>query len=135
MRFLHPELGWWIAVALAAAGIVRRRVRRRFVGSSTVRWLAAPVYRASVVRRVPLGLLAAAGVLLGGALMQPVLPYSQVEITSRGLDIVIALDLSSSMLEEMGRVRPPRSLQHVTFTTSDSAAPAKIGRASCRERV
>jgi len=125
MRFLHPELGWWIAAALAAIAMVRWRARGRFVGSTTVRWLAAPAYRASVLRRFPLALLAAAGVLLGGALMQPVLPYSQVEITSRGLDIVIVLDLSSSMLEEMGRVRPPRSLQHLTFTTSDSAAPAK----------
>ncbi|HTM19368.1 MAG TPA: VWA domain-containing protein, partial [Kofleriaceae bacterium] len=59
--------------------------------------------------------------LLGGALMQPVLPYSQTEITSRGLDLVIALDLSSSMLEEMGRIRPVRTQQNLTFTTSDSA--------------
>src|SRR6266699_2019149 len=125
MRFLHPELGWWIAAALAAIAMVRWRARGRFVGSTTVRWLAAPAYRASVLRRLPLALLAAAGVLLGGALMQPVLPYSQVEITSRGLDIVIVLDLSSSMLEEMGRIRPPRTLQHLTFTTSDSAAAAR----------
>jgi Ca-activated chloride channel family protein len=56
--------------------------------------------------------------------MQPVLPYSQTEITSRGLDIVIALDLSSSMLEEMGRVHPPRSLNNLTFSSRDSAAAA-----------
>jgi Ca-activated chloride channel family protein len=125
MRFLHPEAGWWIVAALAAVAIVRWRARRIFVGSSTVRWLDAPKYRASVLRRLPLGLLAVAVALLGGALMQPVLPYSQIEITSRGLDIVIVLDLSSSMLEEMGRVRPPRTLQNLTFTTSDSAAARK----------
>jgi Ca-activated chloride channel homolog len=125
MRFLHPEAGWWIVAALAAVGIVRWRARRRFVASTTVRWLDAPQYRASVLRRLPLALLAVAAALLGGALMQPVLPYSQVEITSRGLDIVIALDLSSSMLEEMGRIRPPRTLQNLTFTTSDSAAARK----------
>jgi Ca-activated chloride channel family protein len=125
MRFLHPEAGWWIVAALAAVGIARWRARRIFVGSSTVRWLDAPEYRASVLRRLPFGLVAVAVALLGGALMQPVLPYSQVEITSRGLDIVIALDLSSSMLEEMGRVRPPRTLQNLTFTTSDSAAARK----------
>src|SRR5919198_15716 len=119
MRFLHPELGWWLAAALAAAGIVRWRGRRRFIASSTVPWLDAPRYRASTVRRLPLALVVVAAVLLGGALMQPVLPYSQVEIASRGLDIVIALDLSSSMLEEMGRIRPPRTLQHLPFTTSD----------------
>jgi len=58
--------------------------------------------------------------------MQPVLPYAQAEITSRGLDIVIALDLSSSMLEEMGRIRPPRTFQNLTFSTHDSAAPMKL---------
>jgi Ca-activated chloride channel family protein len=128
MRFLQPELGWWLAAALATAALIRWRVHRRFVAATTVRWLDAPQYRASVFRRLPLAMLAGAVVLLGGALMQPVLPYSQVVITSRGLDIVIALDLSSSMLEEMGRIRPPRTLQNLTFTTSDSAAPRKAVR-------
>jgi len=63
--------------------------------------------------------------LLGAALMQPVLPYAQAVITSRGLDIVIALDLSSSMLEEIGRIRPPRTFQNLTFTTRDSVAAMK----------
>jgi len=125
MRFLHPEYGWLILAALAAVGIVRWRVTRRFVASTTVRWLSAPEYRASWLRRLPLAVIAIAVLLLGCALMEPVLPYSQAEITSRGLDIVITLDLSSSMLEEMGRVRPPRTLQNLTFSTRDSAAPAK----------
>jgi Ca-activated chloride channel family protein len=90
-----------------------------------VRWLAAPRYRASWFRRLPRAVLAVAVLLLGAALMEPVLPYSQTEITSRGLDIVIALDLSSSMLEEMGRIRPPRTLQNLTFSVRDSAAPMK----------
>jgi len=111
--------------ALAAVGIVRWRVQRRFVASTTVRWLSAPDYRASWLRRLPLAVIAIAVLLLGCALMEPVLPYSQAEITSRGLDIVITLDLSSSMLEEMGRVRPPRTFQNLTFSTRDSAAPAK----------
>src|SRR5258708_37103666 len=34
--------------------------------------------------------------------MQPVIPYSQADVQSRGLDIVLLLDLSSSMQEEMG---------------------------------
>jgi Ca-activated chloride channel homolog len=121
MRFLHPEYGWWMLAAVAVTVVLRWRMRRRFVASTTVRWLAAPQYRASVLRRLPLVVLAAAVLLLGGALMQPVLPYAQAEIRSRGLDIVIALDLSSSMLEEMGRIRPARTLQNLTFTTSDSA--------------
>jgi len=125
MRFLHPEYGLAVLAVFAAVAILRLRGRRRFVASTTVRWLASPRYQASAVRRLPLAFLAMAIVLLGLAVMQPVLPYSQAEITSRGLDIVIALDLSSSMLEEMGRIRPPRTLQNLTFTTSDSAAPMK----------
>jgi len=116
MRFLHPEFGWIVFAALAAVAILRSRVRRRFVASTTVRWLAS---------RLPLALLAIALLLLGVAVMEPVLPYAQAEITSRGLDIVIALDLSSSMLEEMGRIRPPRTFQNLTFSTSDSASPMK----------
>ncbi|PYQ74101.1 MAG: hypothetical protein DMG04_11505 [Acidobacteria bacterium] len=125
MRFLHPEFGWIVFAALAAVAILRARVRRRFVASTTVRWLASPRYEASLLRRLPLALLAIALLLLGVAVMEPALPYSQAEITSRGLDIVIALDLSSSMLEEMGRIRPPRTFQNLTFSTSDSASPMK----------
>jgi Ca-activated chloride channel homolog len=126
MRFLHPEYGWWILAAIALVGMLRWRLRRRFVASTTVRWLAAPAYRASVFRRLPLALVAVALLLAGAALMQPVLPYAQTEITSRGLDIVIVLDLSSSMLEQMGRVRPPRTFQNLTFTSRDSAAAMKV---------
>jgi Ca-activated chloride channel homolog len=125
MRFLHAEYGWWLLAAIGIVAAMRWRLRRRFIASTTVRWLAAPAYRASVFRRVPLALLAIALLLVGGALMQPVLPYAQTEITSRGLDIVIALDLSSSMLEQMGRIRPPRTLQNLTFTSRDSAAAMK----------
>ena len=128
MRFLHAEYGWWLLAAIGIVAVMRWRLRRRFVASTTVRWLAAPVYRASVFRRVPLALLAIALLLVGGALMQPVLPYAQTEITSRGLDIVIALDLSSSMLEQMGRIRPPRTLQNLTFTSRDSAAAMKTAQ-------
>ena len=124
MHFLYPQLAWWVVAALAAV-IGARRGRRRYVGLTTVRWLASPTYRASALRRLPLALLVAAAALLGAALMQPVLPYLQVEIASRGLDIVVVLDLSSSMLEEMGRIRPPRSFQNLTFTSRDSARPAK----------
>src|SRR5437867_5041143 len=122
MRFLHPELGWWMLGALAALGVLRWRVKRRFVAATTIGWLGSSEYRASWLRRLPLAVLTIAVLLLGGALMEPVLPYSQTVITSRGLDIVVALDLSSSMLEEMGRIRPPRTFQSLTFTARDSAA-------------
>ena len=120
MRFLRPDLVWWIGAALVAVGVVRWRVRRTFAASTTVRWLSAPAYRASILRGLPTAVLVVALILIGGALMDPVLPYAQSTISSRGLDIVVALDLSSSMLEEMGRPKPPRSLQNLTFSSRDA---------------
>ena len=59
-------------------------------------------YRASLFSRLPFAVLAVAAALAGLALMQPVIPYSQADLSSKGLDIVLLLDLSSSMQEEMG---------------------------------
>ena len=131
MRFLYPDLGWWLVAAFVAAGAIRWRLRRTFAASTTVRWLSARAYRASALRGLPAAMLAAALILIGVALMDPVLPYAQSAMTSRGLDIVIALDLSSSMLEEMGRPKPPRSFQNLTFTSRD----ATLARAAGRNRL
>ncbi len=101
MRFLHPGLGWWLLATLTGVGVLQWALRRRFAASTTVRWLTARAYRASPLRRLPFLLLVATLVLTGLALMEPVIPYSQTEVHSRGLDIVMVLDLSSSMEEEM----------------------------------
>ena len=69
-------------------------------------------YRASIVRRLPFVVLAIAAAFAGLAIMQPVIPYSQADLQSRGLDIVLLMDLSSSMQEEMG------SGQKTTVTTT-----------------
>jgi Ca-activated chloride channel family protein len=78
------------------------------------------VHRASIVRRLPLAVLAMALALVGLALMEPVLPSTDVDVQSRGLDIVLLLDLSSSMQEPMERARPPRTLANLTFTDRDA---------------
>jgi Ca-activated chloride channel family protein len=109
MRFLRPEVAWWLVAALAALAIVRWRARRRFAASTTVRWLAAPAYRASFLRRLPAAVLVVGLILTGCALMEPVLPYSESNVTSRGLDIVIVLDMSPSMLEQMAETRSVRT--------------------------
>ena len=106
--------------ALVAVGLVRWRVRRPFAASTTVRWLSSPKYQASILRGLPTASLLAALILIGVALLDPVLPYAESVITSRGLDIVVALDLSSSMLEEMGRPKPTRSFQNLTFSSRDA---------------
>src|SRR5262249_41434339 len=100
-RFLKPEIGVWLLMALVLAGLLRVAFSRRFAASTAVRWLVNPSYRASWVRRLPLVLLVAALVLIAAALMEPAIPSSLAEVRSRGLDIVMVLDLSSSMQEEM----------------------------------
>src|SRR5262249_5104818 len=103
--------------------IVRWRGRHAFAAASSLRGLDRSS-RASILRRLPFLTLVGALVLMGCALMDPVLPYSETQIQSRGLDIVVVLDLSSSMQEEMERARPARTLQNVTV----AAAPRPPGK-------
>src|SRR5262245_33506648 len=98
MRFLHPEIAWWLLAAFAVVLVVRWRIRRRFAGATTVK-LIDRRSRASFLRGLPFAVLAAALGFTGLALMDPVLPYSESAVSSRGLDICIVLDLSSSMQE------------------------------------
>jgi len=120
MRFLHPQLGWWLLAAFAVVVLLRWRGRRAFAAAATLRWIDRSS-RASIVRRLPFLTLVAALALTACALMDPVLPYSESQIQSRGLDIVMVLDLSSSMQEEMERARP-RSLQNLTSSDRNPAA-------------
>jgi Ca-activated chloride channel family protein len=105
IRFLQPWLAGWLLGGLGVLLLLKWRVRWRYAAATLVRSLDARVYRASSVRRLPFAVLALSLLLLGGALLQPVLPYSQADVESRGLDIVVLLDLSSSMQEEMGGAR------------------------------
>lgn len=99
MRFLRPDIGWWLLGALVALVLLRWRAQRRSVATTSVQWFRSPGYRASVLRRVPSLVVGAGALGTGLALMQPVLPLAQTEVTSRGLDLVVVLDLSSSMQE------------------------------------
>src|SRR5262249_18005016 len=75
MRFLHPEVGGWLAAGLALLVIARWRARGRFAAATTVARIDRSG-RVSVVRRLPLLLLLAALALTACALMDPVLPFS-----------------------------------------------------------
>ena len=101
MRFLQPEMGVWVAAAVAALMLIKWRVSWRFAATTQARYLRGGVYRASIARRLPFVLLAIAAAFIGLAMMEPVIPYSQSTIESKGLDIMILLDLSSSMQEAM----------------------------------
>jgi Ca-activated chloride channel family protein len=101
MRFLHPEYGWWLLTGFALVALLKWRVRWR-AAAFTALLPSLTAYRASLLRRAPFAVLAIAAAFTGLALMQPVIPYSQTDLSSRGLDIVLVMDLSSSMQEEMG---------------------------------
>lgn len=102
MKFLNPLIAWWVGGVIVLLTVLKWRVHTRYAAATTVQWLRASRFRASGLRRLPFLALAVAIALLGLALMQPVIPYSQAEVQSRGLDIVLLLDLSSSMQEVMG---------------------------------
>jgi Ca-activated chloride channel homolog len=112
MRFLDPALGWWLLGAMAIVAMLRWRLHRQFLASTTVRWLTGGSYRASIVRRLPFLVVIATAALIAFAMMQPVLPYSEATVQSRGLDIVMVLDLSSSMQEEMDPSKVDERLKH-----------------------
>jgi Ca-activated chloride channel family protein len=101
MHFLRPDYGWWLLGGLAVLLLVQWRRRRRYAASTTVD-LVDGVSRASLLRRAPSLVFLAAMVLAGLGFMQPVLPFAEDEVKSRGLDLVMALDLSSSMQEPIG---------------------------------
>ena len=133
MRFLHPEYAWWIGGALLAVGLAHWRLRRKYAASTTVRYLAGRGYRASAIRRLPFVLLVGALALVGAALMEPVIPFSQGEVQSRGLDIVMVLDLSSSMQEEMD-ARPIARLEDLTKLPVH-AAPGKTRLEATKDAI
>jgi Ca-activated chloride channel family protein len=127
LTFLRPAALWLFPGALLVALLWRLR-RRSFVAVTTVRWLRAADARASAVRRLPALLVIAAIGLITVASMDPVLPYSESDVQSIGLDLVLVLDLSSSMQETMGLERPPRTMAHLTFTNRDTLPLPRAGR-------
>jgi len=110
--------------ALAAVWLLRWSTHRRLGTATTVPWVFARVHRASWIRRLPAAVLLLALLLLGGALLDPVIPYSEAEVQSHGLDIVIALDLSSSMEEQMEPAAAPPSIP-VLASTNRAAQPIR----------
>lgn len=99
--FLRPDAIWTALVAVVAMAFWHLIRRRRFVAFSAVSWLDRLPFRASPVRRLPALMIAASLGFIVIALMEPVLPFSESQVHSQGLDIILVLDLSSSMQEVM----------------------------------
>ncbi len=102
MTFLRPDLAWVLVAALVAMGLVRVVRRKRALAFTRVRLLALRAYRASRVRHLPTLLVTAALLLALLALLEPVVPLGEQQVEARGLDIVLAIDLSLSMYERIG---------------------------------
>jgi Ca-activated chloride channel family protein len=105
----YPENLWLLPIALAVILLLRAVRRRPFAAFPLAALLMPARFRASRLRHLPTFVAAAALPLIAVALTEPVLPYAQGQMTSRGLDIVLVLDLSLSMQELMGQpgVMPP----------------------------
>lgn len=125
MRFLRPDYGWWLLGALALLLVIRWMGRRRYAASTTVGWIDG-ASRASMLRRLPFVALAAALALAGLGFMEPVLPFAESEVKSHGLDMVMVLDLSSSMLEPIGILASQQPLVAIV----EGAARSPIRRAT-----
>jgi Ca-activated chloride channel homolog len=128
IEFLHPGVLWIGPLIALVLLLWRIRPLKPYVAFSVVSRLRHVRPRPSIVRRLPALLIVLAIVCVLLALADPVVPYVESEIQSRGLDIVLVLDLSSSMQETMGLARPPRTLQHLTFTANDAGPRRPEGK-------
>ena len=129
LTFREPSVLWVaiplcvvaLAVAMAAPPHVSRVQPRRLDAR------AAP-HGQLAVRRLPAMAVASGFGLLVVALMDPVVPYSETQVTARGLDIVLVVDLSSSMQEIMGLPRPTQSMANLTFSSRDNTPRRLTGK-------
>jgi Ca-activated chloride channel family protein len=124
------ELGvLWIALPVVVVALLWQwRRRRTYVAFSAVALLRRIRPHPSIVRRLPAIAAAGAFVTLVLALMDPVIPYSETQVAAQGLDIVLVVDLSSSMQEIMALPRPTQSLQNLTFSSRDNAPRRLTGK-------
>ncbi len=102
ITFANPELLWLSAVVLPMVAWYVRRVRKggAAVRMSTVDTLVAarrPTLR-YYLRHVPFVMVCGAAVMMIVALARPQTAESGSSSTTRGIDIVLAIDISGSML-------------------------------------
>lgn len=99
--FLHVDR-WWVAILVVLGILIARRLmRRRALAISTLRLLGSS-YRASRARHLPVLFVALSLAVVMAGVLDPVIPYSERQIEARGLDIVLVIDLSLSMYEQIG---------------------------------
>lgn len=121
IEFLRPTWFLIVPAALVVIALWWLWRRRQYVAFAAVSLLERKQFGASAARRLPIVVWFLAIICIAAALAEPVLPETDAELHSLGLDIVLVLDLSSSMQETMGLSAPRPTMQRMTFTQSDSA--------------
>lgn len=115
ITFQRPEALWLLGLLLLPLVVRRVLHRRSYAGIASASLLGAGL-RASRVRRLPVVIAGAAFAAVVGALADPVFPVREQQVSSRGLDIAIVLDLSSSMEEVMGPATGPNQRTRLDVT-------------------
>lgn len=111
MRFAEPNMFWLLAVTLPALGLFfwwawrkRRELMAQFIQARLLANLTASV--SFTRQKIRMGLLLGAVFFIYLALARPQWGFSWQEVHERGLDIVVAIDTSRSMLA--GDIAPNR---------------------------
>src|SRR4029079_18773368 len=130
MTFAHPKMIWLLALTVALlSGFLywswrkRQYLMSQFVRSRLLAHLTVGLSRTVQKTRMVLLVLAVGAVIL--ALAQPQWGYAWEEAHQRGLDIVVAIDTSRSMLAE--DIAPNR-LQRAKLAALDLMRLAKRDR-------
>lgn len=98
MNFLHPNILWLaLIIPLIAAHYIWQGRKGAALNVTTIRGRAPRTLR-YYLRHLPIVLRLTALALLIIALARPVEEHSEQEITTEGIDIVLSMDISSSML-------------------------------------
>ena len=99
MKFARLDLLWVLIPLIASVLAVRWRRPRSYFTHPLLRYLKTRIRPASRLVYLPRFLELVSLGLLVVALLDPVLPASQRLIAKKGLDIILVVDLSSSMQE------------------------------------
>ena len=115
ITFQRPEAFWLLTLLLVTVVVRRHLHRTSYAGIASASLLNAGL-RASRVRGLPVAIAGLAFAAVVAALADPVFLRRERHVSSRGLDIAIVLDLSSSMEERMGTGAGPNQRTRLDVT-------------------
>ena len=102
MEFARPEGIYWLLGVLALLAVIRWRRPRHYLAHSNLRLAILPTLRPSYLRVLPRILFFLSFLAAGTALLEPRISFQEGITQLEGLDIVLVVDLSSSMHEALG---------------------------------